>query len=303
MSSLTSTNIDNLVDYVPDPDPNFIKVLRLQGKKSADDLADKLEAKLLAKSSSNTVVSGQARAATEEWLGKFVTNDPLMLEQKRIIRKILSNKTKEGIEAPILITGPTGTGKELLAKAIHGGSPGLFVDINCAGLPEHLVESELFGHVRGAYTDAREAKAGLIRKAEKGVLFLDEIGELDLKLQAKFLRVLQERTVRKVGGEVNECISCRFVAATKHRLEDLVETKQFRDDLFWRLNMFRIETTGLDKRPNDVPLIIKSLLPKGTVEIPTELLAAIKPSHYEQGNVRSLQAIVQRYYILGVLPN
>ncbi len=146
-------------------------------------------------------------------------------------------------ETTVLITGESGTGKELVAKALHtksGRRDGPFVAINCAAMPENLLESELFGHVKGAFTDARTARPGLFIRASKGTLFLDEIGEMPAGMQAKLLRALQERTVRPVGGDQEQPFDARILAATNRDLETEVEEKRFREDLFYRINVVRI---------------------------------------------------------------
>ena len=154
-------------------------------------------------------------------------------------------------ETTLLVTGESGTGKELVAKALHQRSArkdGPFVAINCAAMPENLLESELFGHTKGAFTDARTARPGLFIKASGGTLFLDEIGEMPAGMQAKLLRALQERTVRPVGGDQEQPFDARIVAATNRDLETEVEEKRFREDLFYRINVVRIHVPPLRAR-------------------------------------------------------
>ncbi len=158
-------------------------------------------------------------------------------------------------EATVLVTGESGTGKELAAKALHARSPRAaepFVAINCAAMPESLLESELFGHVKGAFTDARQTRRGLFLKAEGGTLFLDEIGEMPAGMQAKLLRTLQERTVRPVGGDEEIPFDTRIVAATNRDLEQEVTEKRFREDLFYRINVVRVDLPPLRARGRDV---------------------------------------------------
>jgi len=167
-------------------------------------------------------------------------------------------------DLPVLITGETGTGKELLARAIHRLDPkrtkGLFVAVNCAAVNPGLLESEFFGHRRGAFTGADRNRKGLIRAAEGGVLFLDEIGELDLGLQAKLLRVLQEKSVLGIGEEHELPVNVRIIAATNRDLERLVTEQKFRADLFHRLRMFAVRIPALRERPSDVSLLIEHFM-------------------------------------------
>src|SRR5262249_49084158 len=153
-----------------------------------------------------------------------------------------------GVDAPVLVTGESGTGKELVARGLHRRSrrsSGPFVAVNCAALPESLLESELFGHVRGAFTDARTAKKGLFVEASGGTLFLDEIGELPLTVQAKLLRALESRTVRPVGGGTEIAFDVNLVTATNRDLETAVAERRFREDLFYRINVVHLDLPPL----------------------------------------------------------
>ena len=166
-------------------------------------------------------------------------------------------------DTSVLITGESGTGKELVASALHKRSPrrdGPFVAINCAAMPESLLESELFGHVKGAFTDARQSRVGLFVKASHGTLFLDEIGEMPAGMQAKLLRALQERRVRPVGGDTEVTFDTRILAATNRDLETEVDQQRFREDLFYRINVVRIHVPPLRVRGSDVLLLAQHYL-------------------------------------------
>jgi DNA-binding NtrC family response regulator len=205
-------------------------------------------------------------------------------------------------DVTVLITGESGSGKELVAKATHARGPradGPFVAINCAAMPESLLESELFGHSRGAFTDARNARKGLFVKASGGTLFLDEIGEMPLGMQSKLLRALQERKVRPVGGDEEVAFHARIVAATNRDLEEEVSAKRFREDLFYRINVVRIALPPLRARGRDVLTLAKHILqscqPAGQRVIgfkPAAIDALL--SYSWPGNVRELQNCMQR---------
>jgi two-component system, NtrC family, response regulator AtoC len=206
-------------------------------------------------------------------------------------------------ETTVLITGESGTGKELVAKAIHqrsGRKEGPFVAINCAAMPENLLESELFGHTKGAFTDARTARPGLFIRASRGTLFLDEIGEMPAGMQAKLLRALQERTVRPVGGDQEQPFDARIIAATNRDLETEVEEKRFREDLFYRINVVRVHVPPLRSRGSDILLLAQHFLQRyqsaGAVRvIGIKSGAADKLLSYPwPGNVRELQNCIER---------
>lgn len=206
-------------------------------------------------------------------------------------------------EATVLIQGETGTGKELLARAVHDLSPraaGPFVPVNCAGLAEGVLESELFGHVRGAFTGAVADREGLFAAAEGGTLFLDEVGDISLALQQRLLRVLQEREVTPVGATRPRAVDVRVVAATHRDLEQEIHSGRFRDDLYYRLNVFRIEAPPLKARRADIPLLIEAALARLRTRTPTAEAASFSPlamrlmrAHDWPGNVRELFGVVE----------
>jgi transcriptional regulator with PAS, ATPase and Fis domain len=206
-------------------------------------------------------------------------------------------------DATVLVTGESGTGKELVARALHRRSirqKGPFVAINCAAMPETLLESELFGHVKGAFTDAKNARPGLFQQASSGTLFFDEIGEMPLGMQPKLLRALQERTARPVGGTDEIPFDTRIIAATNRDLETLVEAGKFREDLFYRINVVRLEVPPLRMRSNDVLLLAQYFLEKIAQRSAKKVVgissaAAEKLLAYEwPGNVRELQNCIER---------
>ncbi len=210
-------------------------------------------------------------------------------------------------DATALIVGETGTGKELLARAIHQGGPrrrAPFVAVNCPALPAHLIESELFGHERGAFTDAHAAKPGLFEVAEGGTLFLDEIGTLPVDLQAKLLRVLEDKHVRRVGGTKSRALDVRIVAATNDKLEEAVRAGAFRQDLFFRLSVITLSLPPLRDRGEDVLIIAEGLLSRMAKQhdLPVPRLgadgrAALLGYHWP-GNVRELKNAIERALLL-----
>jgi two-component system response regulator AtoC len=209
--------------------------------------------------------------------------------------------------ANVLLVGETGTGKEVFARAIHAASPrgnAPFVAVNCAAIPAQLLESELFGHERGAFTDARQKKQGLLELARDGTLFLDEVSSLPLDLQPKLLRALEERRVRRVGGFDEIEIRCRVTAASNVPLEELVEGGLFREDLFYRLNVLRIVIPPLRQRGDDVAILCRHFLAElaaahGTPSARiTPSAAARLAAHSWPGNVRELKNVLERALIV-----
>jgi two-component system response regulator HydG len=202
----------------------------------------------------------------------------------------------------VLITGESGTGKELVARAIHeaSGRSGAFVPVNCPAIPSDLIEAELFGHTGGAFTGAKQARAGLIEAADHGTLFLDEIGELPLPVQPKLLRALQEGTVRLVGANLERSVNVRVVAATNRHLEKDVNEGRFREDLYWRLNVIHLRVPALRERPFDIPLLVEHFIAKaceasGTVPLSVSPEAlAVLTAYLWPGNVRELENAIER---------
>jgi len=203
----------------------------------------------------------------------------------------------------VLVHGESGTGKELIARAIHFASPRAprrFLSINCGALPENLLESELFGHERGAFTGAVRDKKGLFQEADRGTLFLDEIGEMTPTMQVKLLRALQEKVVRKVGGNEEESVDVRIIAATNQDLENRITTGDFREDLFYRINVLPIHLPPLRQRREDIPLLVDFFLQKycKQMEMPPKPISVeamqMLESYDWPGNVRELENLIER---------
>jgi PAS domain S-box-containing protein len=212
-----------------------------------------------------------------------------------------------GTDSTVLITGETGTGKELVARAIHSASPRRtkpLIKLNCAALPANLVESELFGHEKGAFTGATARKPGRFELADGGTLFLDEVGELPLETQAKLLRVLQEREFERVGGTVSVKADVRVIAATNRDLAKMTKDGKFREDLFYRLNVFPVRLPALRERPGDVPLLVRHFvakfagrLGKRIEDVGADTLDALAAYPWP-GNIRELENVIERAVIL-----
>jgi two-component system nitrogen regulation response regulator GlnG len=212
-----------------------------------------------------------------------------------------------GSDATALITGESGTGKELVARAIYQNSQrndNLYLPINCAAIPENLLESELFGHEKGSFTGASSQRIGKFEQCDKGTLFLDEIGDMTLATQAKILRVLQNGTIERVGGNNPITVDVRIIAATNKRLEEAVAAREFREDLFYRLNVVRVSLPVLRERREDIPLLTDYFLktianaegrkPKSILEETQDLLA-----QYDwPGNVRELENVIRRAIVM-----
>jgi transcriptional regulator with GAF, ATPase, and Fis domain len=233
--------------------------------------------------------------------GEIIGVCPSMMEVFRKLQKVATT------DISVLITGETGTGKELIAREVHRRSNranGPFVVINCGAIPENLIESELFGHVKGAFTGAIASRPGKFQAADKGTLFLDEIGELPLNLQVKLLRALQERVVFRVGDSKPEKVDIRIVAATNRVLEEEIRAGRFREDLYYRLNVVNLFLPALRQRGDDVVIIAKALLSKYADELKSSVqgftpqaLAAIKKSPWP-GNIRQLENRLKKALVL-----
>lgn len=210
-------------------------------------------------------------------------------------------------DVTVLVTGESGTGKELVARAIHFNSPRLgkpFLALNCAAIPRELLESELFGFEKGSFTGATERKIGKFEQAEGGTLFLDEIGDMPLELQAKLLRVLQEKEITRTGGSTAIPVDVRIVAATNQELEEKVRRKEFRNDLYYRLNVLPISIPALRKRREDIPLLVEFFIQQAREELAvstqgcTEEAMALLKNYSWPGNVRELENTIQRAALL-----
>ncbi len=233
---------------------------------------------------------------------RVVATDPRMLELLRLIKNVAASEART-----ILLQGESGTGKDLLAKVIHYNSPRAdqpFMNITCTALPETLLESELFGHQRGAFTDARQTKRGLFELADGGTIFLDEIGDMPPSLQAKLLRFLEEKTFRRVGGTRDIVVDVRIVAATNKNLRALVAEGRFREDLFYRLNIFPLTLPPLRDRPRDIPALADHFVRQFNAEFHKDVTGidpaalALMQAYPWPGNVREMRNVIERAMLL-----
>ncbi|MCQ4096167.1 two-component system response regulator GlrR [Erwinia persicina] len=247
----------------------------------------------------------RAPSSDEAWRESIVTRSPVMLRLLDQARMVAQS------DVSVLINGQSGTGKEVLAQAIHAASPRAgktFIAINCGALPEQLLESELFGHAKGAFTGAVSSREGLFQAAEGGTLFLDEIGDMPQALQVKLLRVLQERRVRPLGSNRDLDIDVRIISATHRDLPKAMEKKEFREDLFYRLNVVNLKIPALHERAEDIPLLANHLLKQSaerhkpfvrsfSTDAMRRLMAAAWP-----GNVRQLVNVIEQCVALTSAP-
>lgn len=232
----------------------------------------------------------------------IIGQSPALRSALDLARKVANTRL-----TTVLVVGETGTGKELFARGIHYAGPTHgepFVAVNCAAIPETLLESELFGHEKGAFTDARSQKRGLFELAGAGSLFLDEIGDLPHKLQPKLLRALEDRRIRRVGGNEEIKVNCRIIAATNASLTDAVARLEFREDLYYRLNVFRIDLPPLRHREDDIVRLAMSFIDSIAQEsdlppkhLRPDAIAALR-AHLWPGNVRELKNVIERAAIL-----
>jgi two-component system, NtrC family, response regulator AtoC len=246
----------------------------------------------------------------QELLGKYqfknvIGRTPKMFQVYKTVAKVADTKST------VLLYGETGTGKELVARSLHFNSPrndGPFVPVDCASLVESLLETEIFGHVRGAFTGALFAKRGLIEEADGGTLFLDEVSNISLSVQAKLLRFLQEHEIKRVGGTESIKVDVRVIAATNQELEPLIKEGKFREDLFYRLNVVTITLPPLRERKDDIPLLANHFLQKFSEEY-GKMISHVSPEAMEvltrygwPGNVRELENTIERALILSAHP-
>ncbi len=236
------------------------------------------------------------------FFSQFIGRSPAMAEIFEKIRKIGQSKA-----STILITGESGTGKELVARAIHACShedQRPFMEINCASVPENLLESELFGYEKGAFTDAKTRKKGLVELAEGGTMFLDEIGEMGITLQSRLLRVLENKTFRRVGGVKDMTVNTRIISATNRDLQEAIREKVFREDLYYRLKVIPLHIPPLRERRDDIPLLVNHFIERFNRELGKQVAPAgsdvmgLFVQYDWPGNVRELKNVVERAMLL-----
>lgn len=248
-------------------------------------------------------IESQIAEKREKWgVEAIIGNSRAIIELRENIKKIAASQS-----STILIQGESGTGKELVARAVHFESNRAsepFIAVNCSAIPDTIFESELFGHEKGSFTDAIDKRQGYFELADGGTIFLDEISEMNYNMQAKFLRVIEEKSIRRVGGNENILVDVRIIAATNQDLETLVNQNKFREDLFYRLNVVTINLPPLRKRDKDVILLAEHFLKKFNQEFKKEFLyihekaKEILSQHNWPGNVRELRNLIERVVLM-----
>ncbi len=232
-----------------------------------------------------------------------------MVDLKLQISQLLEAERNlvDGVPASVLLIGETGTGKDLVARAFHFDGTrrqGQFIELNCSAIPDHLLEAELFGYERGAFTDARERKMGLVEAADGGTLFLDEVGDMDITLQTKLLKLLEDRTVRRLGGLRDKQVNVRIIAATNHRLEQLIKEGKFRSDLYYRLRVVQINIPPLRDRGADIVHLADHMLTQHAQRYRKDQKQISKAAqltllnHSWPGNVRELRNMMEQVVLM-----
>ena len=260
-------------------------------------LTKPFDGKVLLETVADALRLSSVPGAAEDWRADFITRSPLMEDVLQQAQRVA------GTNASVCIYGPSGTGKELLARAIHRASrraDAAFVAVNCGAIPEGLLESELFGHRKGAFTGATSDRKGLFQAAERGTLFLDEIGDMPVALQVKLLRALEDRTIRPVGSNESVPIDVRILCATHRRLEQRITSGEFREDLYYRLNVVKLVLPSLEERREDVPLLANHFLSRlaerygrGRLAFSPGALEALVGAQWP-GNVRQMLNAVEQ---------
>lgn len=265
------------------------------------------ELSLLVERASEKVSLKQENTLLKKELNKSFTLESIIGKSAAITSVFELVKVVASASANVLITGESGSGKELVARALHTSGPRknkAFIPLNCTALPEQLLESELFGHIKGSFTGAIADKKGLFEEANGGTLFLDEIGDMSLQLQAKLLRVLQDKQIRAVGGNTLKTIDVRIIAATHRDLKIMVKDGKFREDLYYRLNVVPIRVPPLRERTEDIPLLVESFINKfalrnnSKIQGVTPEAMSLLMAHPWPGNVRELENVVERAIVL-----
>ncbi|MCL5246375.1 sigma-54 dependent transcriptional regulator [Cellulophaga sp. 20_2_10] len=243
----------------------------------------------------------QKKQAITSSYGQMIGQSTAFEKVTEIIERVKDNK------ATVLIDGESGTGKELVARAIHFSGKFAkqpFIAVNCGAIPENLLESELFGYTKGAFTGANENKNGFFQAANNGTLFLDEIGNASIAVQSKLLRALQEKEITKVGSQKAEKVDLRIIAATNNNLQEDITNKKFREDLYYRLTVVQISVPPLRERKSDIPLLVDQFIRKYGVEYKDRLLSIADDAlemlqrYHWQGNIRELENVIQRAVIM-----